>query len=351
MSRLRTLLAGFVALALGCGLALGLAELGTRVVMPYWQDYASERFMTPRTVPGWAPFNAGMPGFEGHFAQNNGDFRIAIRLDELGLRNPSDTIADGAVWGVGDSFTFGWGVEREQIFPAVAAAQLGRPFFSVASPGTNVCGYQALVSQVLSKGAMPGAVLVGLTIENDISAYDCAKDGQDAAMPAPRVGVSGQTAKEFLLAHSALYNFAAVTLKRSPLVLEALKSLGLVKSQEDVSWHLARHEADVLEATARETAQLQAMLPSGTPFAVVLIPARFDLEQPGSDWSQDRQDLAARLRALGVGVVDPADALTAQGRDKVHFAHDGHWSALGHRIAGQAAAAALAPLLTEGNAQ
>lgn len=354
MKRLRNFLAGIATLGLGCLLALGLAELATRIVMPHWQDYASERFMRTTQVSGWAPFNGGVPGFDGWFAQNNGDFRISIRLDDLGLRNPADAEVQDAVWGVGDSFTFGWGIEREQIFAAVAAKQLGRPFLSVASPGTDICGYQALLSKALGKGWKPGAVLVGLTMENDISRYGICT-GQIPAVQAIPVSssvlptMSRQELKEILLAHSALYNFVAVTLKRSPVVLDGLKALGFVNSPNDATWHMPHHGSDVLDATAREMARLRSLLPEGTPFAVVLIPARFDLDQPNGEWAQDREELTARLTALGMAVVDPTQALAAQGRSKVHFAHDGHWSALGHRIAGQAAAAALVPLLTKGN--
>ena len=40
----------------------------------------------------------------------------------------------------------------------------------------------------------------------------------------------------------------------------------------------------------------------------------------------------------GISAVDPLTAFTAAGFGPTHFKHDGHWSALGHRIAAEAVA-------------
>jgi len=51
------------------------------------------------------------------------------------------------------------------------------------------------------------------------------------------------------------------------------------------------------------------------------------------------------LASRGIAVIDPYDRFVAAGFGPTHFAHDGHWSALGHRLAGEAAALWLAPRL------
>lgn len=340
----RNTLAGLVALGIGVVLAVGGGELAARLMMPHWSDYASERFIQPVTVPGYGPTNIGRPGFDGYFAQNNGDFRIAIHIDGNGLRNPEDASPDGALWALGDSFTFGWGVEREQVFGAVAAAALGLPFYSVASPGTNVCGYIALLARQ-PQPLRPKAVVVGLTMENDLDEYvDC------AALPPAVVPTSAPAkarAKEWLLAHSAFYNLFAITLKRSPLVLELLQKTGLVARELDVAWRKARHSDAELNGTAAAVARLQAVLPAETPFVVLIIPARFDLLDGDDRWAADRQAMVAALVRHGLTVADPADKLRRLGEDKAHFAHDGHWSPLGQRAAGTVAADTLRPLIKD----
>ncbi|MDP7242039.1 MAG: hypothetical protein QF639_04685, partial [Rhodospirillales bacterium] len=43
------------------------------------------------------------------------------------------------------------------------------------------------------------------------------------------------------------------------------------------------------------------------------------------------------LRSRGIAIIDPYEGFVNAGFQATHFAHDGHWSALGHRLAGEAA--------------
>ena len=104
--------------------------------------------------------------------------------------------------------TFGWGVERNEIYSAVAGRMGKFPTYNVASPGTNVCGYQALLARTL-KRASPRAVIVGLILENDMDDYDCRAKAQsspaDVVQPGTDIRVTSiKGMKVFLMQKSAL---------------------------------------------------------------------------------------------------------------------------------------------------
>jgi hypothetical protein len=331
-------------LVFGIVLALAGAEMGARLLMPHWREFDSERFIGVPEVGAGVTLAAG--GFDDWFAQNNGDFRVRITIDSRRLRNPPDANPAGALWAVGDSFTFGWGVERDQTFGRVAAQALGLGDYNVASPGTDVRGYRRLAAR-MPKDARPRAVLVGLTMENDIHLYEAegaaaAPAETPSAPPPSALRQFWVEAKNQLTAHSAFYNFLSSTLKRSPAVVGALTRLGLVELPLDPLWAHDSHTPEEINTTADEIAALSAMLPAGTPLAVVVIPTRFELQQPGGGWSRDREAMMAALRERKLAVVDPEPELRAAGLAAAHHAHDGHWSVLGHRIAGDKAAAVLA---------
>jgi len=334
-----------IAVVVGVALTVAIAEVALRAAMPHWRDFYSGRFMRAITVPGYGIVTTGVPGFDGHFAQNNGDFRVAIRINALGLRNDEPaSAAAGRIWVVGDSMAFGWGVERNEMYSSVIAKAIGTPAYNVASPGTDVCGYQALVAR-MPKGARPRAVVVGLILENDILEYDCKKAARaaDRQVHGPTESrsdpFSWHVAKRWLTGYSALYNFFAVALKRVDVIREALTALGVIKPIDTYKASATEDNmARAVEKTAAELANLRAMLADGTPFAVLIAPGRFEIKTGDAFYAKLRRAMTDALKSKGIAAIDPFQPMREAGYAKVHFAHDGHWSALGHRIAGEEAA-------------
>ncbi len=353
----RSLLGNLFAALIGLVVALGLAEGAARVMFPRWAEFDSTRFITTAKVAGWPDVPIARPGFDGWFSQNNGDFRAHLQINESGLRDLDPVAAaDGRLWEVGDSFTFGWGVANEESFGAVAAGQLGWPWYSVASPGTDVCGYRTLVAR-MPKEARPKAVLMGLTIENDLMEYDCpARTAASAAEPVPEKRSFRLPPliyfKHGLTGISALYNFVAVSVKQISSLESLLVGLHLIAPPAAELHQFPEDRVEeVLDSTVAEIGRLNEELPAGTPFAVVLIPARLDLMKADPYFRSLREGLASRLAAKGIAVVDPYPSFEPEGAAKIHFAHDGHWSALGHRLAGEAAAKRLTELTGAGPGQ
>jgi hypothetical protein len=331
--------------ALFCG--FGLMEAGARFLYPQWNEFSASRFISIAEFEGIRRLPTGRPGFSGWFSQNNGDFRVRIDINADGyrMREPL-TQADGAVWAVGDSFMFGWGVESDATMANVAARETGKPVYNLASPGTAVCGYILQIARGLGIG-VPKAVVVSITLENDLVQKPCGVDKDFVVLPdAFSLVLRDQSTgdaptslhgwKLFLMKSSALYNLAAVAVKRSPMLRNALMSAGLVEPPHsvhkmDTSVDLENH----FSAMRQDLNTLSAMLPSDVPRAVLLIPSRFDLRD---DDEYDRRALArvAEIASdAGFDVIDPSEAFREMTFENVHFTFDGHWTAAAHARAGR----------------
>lgn len=337
MGERRTLKGALIATVAGLVIAVATGEIMLRIAMPHWREFYSGWFMERRDVPGYGAVTMGRPGFDGYFAQNNGDFRARITLNGQGLRNAEPvTGADNRIWIVGDSMAFGWGVERDEMYSTVLSREAKLATYNVASPGTDICGYQALLAQ-MPRTVKPRAVVVGLILENDVRIYDCPR-GKLKKRPAPGSdagnGPSFIHIKYVLTRNSALYNFFAVSLKRVDVVNELLIRLGLVEREHKVR---NRPNSDQIEALAQSTVAelgaVRALLPAGTPFAVLIAPARWEVKNKDPAYRKLRQAIAERLSAQGIEPIDPFTAFVETGFGPTHFKHDGHWSPLGHEIA------------------
>lgn len=328
-----------VALVLGLVFLFGISEAVVRVVYPTWGEFYSGRFLTVENVPGHGDVAVGRRNFDGHFSQNNGDFRARIRINDFGLRDDEPVAAaDGRIWIIGDSMAFGWGVERGEMYSSVIAEKLDRPTYNVASPGTNVCGYQALAGR-MPDDLKPRAVVVGLILENDLTNYDCAAYAKKTQLNQGG-GISIGSIKASLTEHLALYNFFAVALKRVDVVREALIWAGVVNRSHAYRNPLAgRDVQNITASTADALADLRGMFDPSVPFVVLVAPARFEIAGNDPDFADIRRHMIDALAARDIPYVDPVEAFKVAGFEATHFVHDGHWSAKGHGIAGEAAAA------------
>ena len=83
MTSIRTLIGGFFAFLIGCLILVGVAEVALRFIYPTWADFSVNRFVQTEPAPGLGIIFTGKPGFNGYFAQNNGDFRAHIHINDL----------------------------------------------------------------------------------------------------------------------------------------------------------------------------------------------------------------------------------------------------------------------------
>jgi hypothetical protein len=330
-----------VALIIGIILFIGVSEVALRFIFPSWNEFG-QRFLKSVSVPGHGVVLIGRPNFDGYFSQNNGDFRSHIRINRVGLRNDEPVeSADKRIWVIGDSMAFGWGVDRKNIYTATLARYLGLPTYNVASPGTDLCGYQGLLARMPDK-IKPKAVVLGLILENDIRKYDCGLEAERQAANPSKPNVerfSFSKLKRWFTGHLAIYNVLTSSLKRVPVLYNLLVKIGL--SEKSHAYRGFINDATFNESvvtTIKEIVNLRKMLPMDVPFVVLVAASRFEIRDDDSFYRKLRLSIISKLETSEIPYVDTLVPFKKVGFESTHFKHDGHWEPLGHDIAGKALA-------------
>jgi lysophospholipase L1-like esterase len=168
-NRLRKIAGRIVALGISLGVAMLLAELAVRLTISQPQNYL-DIFQHHPVIPVYTPrpmAERELPGEAGRW--------VAL-TDQDGFRTtraPRPPQSAPAVLMLGDSFTFGVGVNFEQSFPGLLEqAWNGR--YRVVNAGVIGYGpiqYRSILEYQLSRGMTPARVIVVTYLGNDF--FDC----------------------------------------------------------------------------------------------------------------------------------------------------------------------------------
>ncbi len=291
-------------------------EVASRLAYPHWRNFWPVDWLRYDPVVGTF---RGRPDYRGHMADAFGEYFVPIRLDRRGFRNPPGASLEKAKLVVlGDSFAFGWGVRREEIFPAVAGRLLGWPVYDLGVPGTDLSDYLVIARHFLPR-ARGKTVAVTVTFENDLHNYPPARL---LRRPAPESAVRSLIGE--LLSHSALASVVAALGMKSPFIVALIRRYNLMSSRD-----LPRGNGDYSsqQATARLiVAMAKALRPDR--FWVLMVPPR-----PGRHQEGAYQRFVRLLRNAGLEVIDPSPLLSKMASP--YYPVDGHWRPVAHRLAGE----------------
>lgn len=310
-----------------------LLEFSIRQLLPQYDPSGQIRFT--RLVNG---ATVGQPNETVFQVKNTGDFSVKITFNNDGFRDDKDlaTATEESIFVVGDSFSFGWGVERNKRYSDVLQELTGRYVYNISIP-TDLAGYERLVAYAKSKGATINTLIVGLCMENDIRRYDT-----PPPPPPPKenhVNIFG-TAKGWLGAHSALYFFMTTIVHAQPWLREMFIRFGLIVP------NLEGIQAPELDPQALSSSVERVVsLAQGQRTLVLMIPSRWlwvGDQTRAKAVSDLHNEMVAALRARGLEVIDPRPFMEMNGPPlKYHFKNDGHWRPEMHRIAAEMVAAAF----------
>lgn len=323
------------------GLMLGLvgAEIGLRCFFP---RVLSARQLLDQRPAMFAP-SSRLPfellaGFRGR--QRSQEFDVGVELDSHGYRGPECPNPD--LLCLGDSFTFGHGVEEKQCWVSLLRRQWGRPVLNAGyHGGLYPDGFLVYLSQqgLLLK---PRVVLVALFVGNDLDDATLPPRTQDGwrgldseGLPTAVFDPSSEVFEGHLIRRGAW--LPRVPLARESTLLNWLvgerpRPRGQAIYQRPWSPRV-EEKARVLQLLLRGMSRRCRL--QGATLRVVLIPQLRQLGHP---------ELADPSKALGslcrqaevpfldlLPVMQPAD----------YYAGDQHWNAAGHARAARAIGAWL----------
>lgn len=357
------------ALAIGGLMALSAGEVAVRVFVPQPVTKISSGLYEPVDDLRFRM----RPSAEGEIA-NGAEFETRVSIDRHGLRttrrSPAPPSARRILF-LGDSFTFGWGVDDLEAFPALVGRQLTREGAETWAMNAGVPGYgvpdEALWLERYGLPLEPDAVVLCIFLANDLLDATPERRRESLQTALPEVG-SATGVYRWLFGHSHL-----VRLGGRAVPWSAREALGLPQPwairylREMFETHandpgplaaIGRRESRVAVARIVEASRAR-----GVPVTAVLIPARFQLDPAGwnlltgllglehaSESGTIEPEVPARwfrevLAELEVPTLDLSptlgQALETSDED-LYFRFDPHWTAAGHRLAADRIAPFLA---------
>lgn len=333
-----------------CG--LGLVEAGLRAFHPQTPSWLAIHAAHPR-VPTFALAPDQQTVVE------TGEARWTVHTDAQGHRvDPRETDSPDApvvLW-LGDSFTFGYGVDCENTFVRRVARDQGssRRHVNTAVGGHGPREYAMLLEDQLAMGLRPSAVIACVYLGNDF---------QDVLWEKPPVvkdGIIGHTDDVRSLLKVNLHTYRLASRAWQLLVLQTDRAAARTEARGGRAGQWV--DGDPEEATRRVRASLARMKAAcdrvGSSFHVVIVPEKSEVaavRTAGPDGSTTSRGagpaslrLEALLRDLDVAFTNVTGALATHPVEQTYFRFDSHFCAFGHAVVARNLLATV-PALSKGD--
>jgi len=336
--------------------SLLIAEFGIRLLAPQDLDPHPRGLYSADSELGWTL----TPGFSGE--DSSPEFEVSLRINSIGIRDKElgpKLPNQQRILILGDSFTYGTGVEWRDAYPHRVQDELramGRPGVTVVNGGvpgygTNrqVVHFDRLVDQV-----QPDIVLVGFFSGNDlfdnlnlndaevIDGYLITKVLGSRAQLTQSLGIPVEF-KIWIRTRSHLYgvlmNAWSAMLAKTETTFD---ENALEVYREDPTDRVASAVETTREILGRFAEECRAR---GVKLGLVLIPNGWlspSLDgRPGYRLERPTELIYQVAIDLDIPVIDLSAQLGTIASSGLYFPADGHWTPEGHTVAGRAIATAL----------
>ncbi|MEQ8764458.1 MAG: GDSL-type esterase/lipase family protein [Planctomycetota bacterium] len=297
-----------LALGLSSIVALGLAEVGWRLFRtPGYGPTTNPYYVEHDPELGWRY----SPGAK--VRHQTQDFDVAIRINEKGQRDDPVSFerTDGRqrLLLLGDSLTFGWGVEEKESFASQLEDSLGAEVVNLAISGFGTDQELLLFRRL---GHLYHADVVILTV--------CANDVEECS----RERMYGKGKPRFVLHGDRL------ELVRDHVEQSFLERVSHLYRSLWGKWIAAR-TPPLTDAQRQEGQQLVRALIRELSDEVRAAGGKLLVVSEGERWLGSQ-----RIEGTEIPHLDVRDTLSQAEQDgPVRFAHDPHWTAHGHQVVAQ----------------
>ena len=311
-----------------------------------------------------------IPNASAREREHEGEFDVAVQINSLGYRQPEFNPAKTdqlRIVAIGDSFTFGDGVEEEAAWPRVLERALaGRQqrrveVINAGVPGRWVDEYYLELKR-RSLPLDPDLVIVGFFIGNDIDDDDAAthiwsevdERGRPLKIDRPAERIEGG----YRMMRVLKPRWRVPVVRNSHVAQlvydggKALVQLWRPPALNGERLFAAQYAAETQRAVERVEDLFAAMAglcrAHGATFLVVMIPTREQVPRElaigGSprDWEKPQRLFAEFFTREGIAFIDLLPVLRgAAAGEPLYYVFDGHLTARGHAVAARAITAHL----------
>ncbi len=369
MSRRKSITFACVFLLIGLIAASVIAEAALRLFTPAWLDYRMRVLETDSRGPRfggdgqWSveEREGKFLRFEPHttFSLEHQEYNIASTIDAYGGRDvparrdlpPGDRQLLPVL---GDSFTFGVGVDDAETYVNILARNLGLRLVNLGVPGSDLHKQLDIVEMRHDELGRPERYLFAFYFGNDFA--DLLRSRQQSSNPAHREPPRQESWLSGTLV--TINNFVNEdAFLRQLYVLQLIKTAGLrLLNRDDVPlatsiFRIFEGEKEyIAEITAalRKQVQRLARLAADKNFDAVfiLIPDRYlvednerallssyyGIEVAANSLSRPNEIVTAELEAAGIPFIDATACMRESADGGLYFVHDEHLTARGHAI-------------------
>jgi len=271
-----------------------------------------------------------IPNFKGRQWKKTGDFDVSIDINKYGFRDKKDLkyAKEKDIILIGDSFTFGHGVEEHERFGNRFQEMIGDSIqvYNIGISGTQFLEYQRSLAYAKNHGAKAKNILIGVCMENDILDYPSILEVEKNKEVTNWSGL-----KEWLNSKSCLYTFIATQFQSNKKIRDFLKSIGLIKDS------LTSYSFDVpTDKAMNSSLSLLEELVANHNSLVILIPSRLNwLEGRAEDTNETHQKFKNLLKDKGIEHLDLKLLFDNEFKNPLQeafFPNDGHWIKFGHEL-------------------
>ena len=255
---------------------------------------------------------------------NTGDFNVKVKFNNLGLRDERNLIKANkdSIIVVGDSFTFGFGVQEKERFTNLLIDKYNLDIYNVAIPN-NLFGYKALIQYSKLVGAESENIILVICMENDLlKRVNTIKESKKSNKKILK------NIKSYLTKNSAIYFAMTSALHKNQSLKIFFTRAGLIKP-------LLENNIDI-DNDIKKTALLIDEITKSYNRYVVLIPSRYNwygTSEMIKKIRKEHSNLNKTLEALGIKVIDLRTEFELASNyplQDFHFKYDGHWNKMGH---------------------
>ena len=329
--QLKPLIVNSLLLAVTVAISVAAIEYGTRLLYPALVPSGHLRFVQGKgSTPVLGPRNTQFRQIK-----NTGDFDVSVNFNKYGFRDSKD-LSDSTpqdYFLVGDSISFGWGVEETERYSNLVQTALKRNVYNLSVPG-GFNQFEKVINFAIKNGAKVTNLLLASNLVLSLRDYEKNAAREQENKKQPSTGILG-TFKSYLMTNSAFYFLVTSLVHKNETLKELAVDFGLIRPNLEGIAYMS-YSRRKIESTARFTARLAEKFNT----TIIFVPSRalwFGTNEEKKTADRIHREFIAFLRELGLNVVDIRSTFEGEGDPwKIFFANDGHWAPKGHELAARA---------------